>query len=195
MRERARDFLVRRVFDHKNHVDNANHSIHSNHSNPANQHSNDDHSAENAAALETRVFNWCIRHATDALHIVPSWSNPHFKQVYTQKILSMQINLCNPRNPDLWTRLIKKQITYSWLVQAEPYDMFPQLWTPIMQEVALKRLRKESSLNVDNAPDGAFQCHRCKSKKTQYYQLQTRSADEPMTTFVTCLQCSRRWKC
>ena len=27
-----------------------------------------------------------------------------------------------------------------------------------------------------------------------YIQLQTRSADEPMTTFVLCLECGNRWK-
>ena len=31
--------------------------------------------------------------------------------------------------------------------------------------------------------------------KCTYYQLQTRSADEPMTTFVTCINCGNRWKC
>ena len=42
--------------------------------------------------------------------------------------------------------------------------------------------------------EGVFKCGRCKSKKTTYYQMQTRSADEPMTTFVTCLECEKRWK-
>lgn len=31
-------------------------------------------------------------------------------------------------------------------------------------------------------------------RKTTYYQMQTRSADEPMTTFVTCVNCGNRWK-
>ena len=44
--------------------------------------------------------------------------------------------------------------------------------------------------NTDN-----FTCYRCKSKRCSYYQLQTRSADEPMTTFVTCIDCGNRWKC
>ena len=38
-------------------------------------------------------------------------------------------------------------------------------------------------------------CSGCKKKsKCDYYQMQTRSADEPMTTFMTCLECDRRWK-
>ena len=36
---------------------------------------------------------------------------------------------------------------------------------------------------------------KCKGNKCRYYQMQTRSADEPMTTFVTCLSCANRWKC
>jgi len=42
---------------------------------------------------------------------------------------------------------------------------------------------------------GIFECGRCKSYKTTYFQLQTRSADEPMTTFVTCVNCNKKWKC
>ena len=39
-----------------------------------------------------------------------------------------------------------------------------------------------------------FKCGKCKQRKCTYFQLQTRSADEPMTTFVTCVNCNNRWK-
>ena len=39
-----------------------------------------------------------------------------------------------------------------------------------------------------------FECKRCKSRETAYYEVQTRSADEPMTIFITCLNCGNRWK-
>ena len=42
--------------------------------------------------------------------------------------------------------------------------------------------------------EGMFECGRCKSRNTDYYQKQTRSADEPMTTFVTCKNCQKKWK-
>jgi len=44
------------------------------------------------------------------------------------------------------------------------------------------------------ASTDAFKCGKCKQRKCTYYQLQTRSADEPMTTFVTCVECGNRWK-
>ena len=45
------------------------------------------------------------------------------------------------------------------------------------------------------ASTDTFTCRICKSKECTYYQMQTRSADEPMTTFVTCINCNNRWKC
>ena len=58
-----------------------------------------------------------------------------------------------------------------------------------------KQLRKEYMNNEKKNQDGFFKCGRCKSMKTTYYQMQTRSADEPMTVFVSCLNCERNWKC
>ena len=39
-----------------------------------------------------------------------------------------------------------------------------------------------------------LQCGKCKKKNCTYNQIQTRSADEPMTTFVLCNECGNRWK-
>lgn len=33
----------------------------------------------------------------------------------------------------------------------------------------------------------------CNSKRVFYYQIQTRSSDEPMTTFATCCSCGSNW--
>ncbi|CAG2108907.1 unnamed protein product [Medioppia subpectinata] len=37
-------------------------------------------------------------------------------------------------------------------------------------------------------------CPKCDHKRAYFMQLQTRSADEPMTTFYRCCSCSHRWK-
>ena len=60
-------------------------------------------------------------------------------------------------------------------------------------------LQRQNLLNAHSAVDNQaetdqFRCGKCKQRKCKYYQLQTRSADEPMTTFVTCLNCNHRWK-
>jgi DNA-directed RNA polymerase subunit M/transcription elongation factor TFIIS len=62
----------------------------------------------------------------------------------------------------------------------------------------MKRREREAAIEKTKAQEqdyeGAFKCGKCKSKKTDYYQMQTRSADEPMTTYVTCKNCGHRWK-
>ena len=68
-----------------------------------------------------------------------------------------------------------------------------------------KLLAEENRLNKENMKDAqvpmaeksisdALQCGRCKQKKVSYSQAQTRSADEPMTTFCECTVCGNRWK-
>jgi DNA-directed RNA polymerase subunit M/transcription elongation factor TFIIS len=42
---------------------------------------------------------------------------------------------------------------------------------------------------------GLFKCNRCKSTQTSSTQFQTRSSDEPMTVFVHCNNCDKRWRC
>jgi DNA-directed RNA polymerase subunit M/transcription elongation factor TFIIS len=53
---------------------------------------------------------------------------------------------------------------------------------------------REQDTQQEEVADGIFECRKCGSKKTTYYSLQTRSADEPMTNFITCVKCNHRWK-
>jgi len=61
------------------------------------------------------------------------------------------------------------------------------------------KFRQKESVNLNNQVqglkliEGAFTCNKCKCSKCYYYQYQTRSADEPATTYVTCSNCGHRW--
>lgn len=59
---------------------------------------------------------------------------------------------------------------------------------------ALKDSLLSAQVAKATADTEIFQCSRCKERKCTYYQLQTRSCDEPMTTFVTCTVCGNRWR-
>jgi len=50
-----------------------------------------------------------------------------------------------------------------------------------------RRLEEKNIFNAKgaapkNATTNEFQCGKCKQRKVSYYQMQTRSADEPMTS-------------
>jgi len=61
----------------------------------------------------------------------------------------------------------------------------------------IERKIKRDNLKFTNtikASTDMFTCNKCKSKQCTYYEMQTRSADEPTTVFVTCLNCGKNWK-
>lgn len=122
------------------------------------------------------------------------WSNPRLKYRYTNKVLGIAFNLSHPKNPRLQQRLKDGEITPKHLMNMTPIDMWPEEWAPVLERVARRQMRKERPLEAATAADGVFQCRACKSRKTQYTQLQTRSADEPMTTFILCCNCGKRWR-
>nr|CAD7263750.1 unnamed protein product [Timema shepardi] len=47
---------------------------------------------------------------------------------------------------------------------------------------------------VQGTSTDLLKCGKCKKRNCTYNQIQTRSADEPMTTFVMCNECGNRWK-
>ena len=47
---------------------------------------------------------------------------------------------------------------------------------------------------AEEMEDSLIQCGKCKQFKVDYFQKQTRGADEPMTVFCHCLNCGARWR-
>jgi transcription elongation factor S-II len=70
--------------------------------------------------------------------------------------------------------------------------LYPEHWKQLLDE----KFKREKMMYEDKeeAMTDQFKCGRCKSRKCTYYELQTRSADEGMTTFITCINCGNRWK-
>jgi len=70
-------------------------------------------------------------------------------------------------------------------------ELYPEFYS----QIKLKQQKNEiKHIPIEEQPDGLIKCRKCKSMKTVYTQAQTRSADEPMTTFVTCLNCDGHFK-
>jgi DNA-directed RNA polymerase subunit M/transcription elongation factor TFIIS len=59
------------------------------------------------------------------------------------------------------------------------------------------RFRQEEQddfiVNPFEVAEGVLKCGKCGHSRTFSYTKQTRSADEPMTTFATCMTCKHKW--
>jgi DNA-directed RNA polymerase subunit M/transcription elongation factor TFIIS len=122
-----------------------------------------------------------------------TFENPKFGESYKHKFLEIRRNL--QRNSNLGERLKNKTLKTQQLLSMKPWVAVPDgVHAKMRTERIHKELRKEFLAREAQNQTGFFRCGRCKSYKTSYYQLQTRSADEPMTTFVSCLNCNNNFK-
>ena len=146
-----------------------------------------------AKNIEKSIFNWTIKSAR-LQNTQPAWENKFFKEQYKRKYLSLLFNFTNPKN-NICERIHRGEVKTKDIASLSPDALHPSgLYAASIREQEIVRLRKELMADKDNNYKGMFKCGKCKSDKTTYYQLQTRSADEPMTTFVTCMNCNKKWK-
>lgn len=139
--------------------------------------------------LEKGIFNYALKEA-NTRKVIKKWDNHYFVQIYIDKLRSVFMNL----TPALLEQLKNGEITESHKIAFMSHqELIPEKWE-VMIQAKIKRDKFKFETNVEAATD-TFKCRKCHSNKCTYYQMQTRSADEPMTTFVTCIDCGCRWKC
>lgn len=115
------------------------------------------------------------------------WNNSFKRQVYKTRVLFV---LKAVREYDLIGKMRRREIWDTSAMTAEEVD--PDGWRVKLakqQREADELKRLANAKWTGEKQDGVFTCRKCKSKKTVYREVQTRSADEPMTIFITCEDC------
>ena len=149
---------------------------------------------ELATDIEKGVFNKTIEKATKK-NVPRKWDDQIFLGIYKVNLVRVYSNINSDsyiKNDRLFKRLIDGEFAGYELANMNHQQSFPERWKVLLDEKS-KRDRYLFEINKEQATD-QYQCGRCHKRECTYYQLQTRSADEPMTTFVTCLNCGKRWK-
>lgn len=142
-----------------------------------------------AINLEKGIYNWSIKEAINK-KIVKKWDNPFFIRIYIDHLRSIYINLI--KNKKLIETIVNNDILSQDIAFMNHQEMMPDKWESLLKAKHIRDINKfEQKLE---ASTDTFTCRKCKTKNCNYYQMQTRSADEPMTTFVTCLDCGTRWR-
>lgn len=130
--------------------------------------------------VEKAILDRCIRDA-QKWFIDIDWDTPAFLELYRSRAMSLYE-----------CRHLLETMSPEEFADASEVDRRPERWTELLKTVAERDKARYSRKTTANTE---MYCSGCKKKtKCDYYQMQTRSADEPMTTFVTCLECDKRWK-
>ena len=163
---------------------------------------------------EISTLNWAVQTARKNDQD-PSWENPRFRKMYKSKVSCLTAELRRPNHAvalnmavegdtvrvkldlvnQLAYRLKTKELDVKKLAKYPAEVLWPEgPYAQAMIKSRKKELEREKAKTLDDDYVGMFKCGKCKSNKTTFYLLQTRSADEPMTAYITCLGCGRKWK-
>ena len=144
--------------------------------------------------IEKGIYNYTIEKAENN-HITKKWDNKIFKQIYIDKVRSIYTNLDKNsyvKNDRLLKRLEEKEFKAREVAFMKPQRICPESWKQLIDDKY-----KRDKILYEAKPEAMtdqFKCGRCKKRECSYFEMQTRSADEPMTIFVTCINCGKRWK-
>lgn len=144
--------------------------------------------------LEKSIFNFAIRDAKEK-KIVRKWDNNLFVLIYLNKCRNIMMNIQpnkHVQNNNLLKKIKSGEVNTKELGLMNPREIHPARWKTLVDAKIKRDNHHDNSLA---AATDEFKCFKCMQRRCTYYQLQTRSADEPMTTFVTCLVCGNNWKC
>ncbi|XP_044524658.1 transcription elongation factor A protein 3 [Gracilinanus agilis] len=113
---------------------------------------------------------------------------------YRNRVRSRISNLKDPRNPNLRRNVLCGAISTSLIARMTAEEMASDELKELRNAMTLEAIREHQMAKTGGTTTDLFQCNKCKKKNCTYNQVQTRSADEPMTTFVLCNECGNRWK-
>lgn len=113
---------------------------------------------------------------------------------YKNRVRSRISNLKDPKNPGLRRNVLAGSIDLGRIASMSAEEMASDELKQLRNVLTQEAIREHQMAKTGGTTTDLLQCGKCKKKNCTYNQVQTRSADEPMTTFVLCNECGNRWK-
>jgi transcription elongation factor S-II len=125
---------------------------------------------------------------------LPEAQSSSSSSVYKEKMRSLYQNLKSKSNPKLRTRILNGDIAPQKFVVMSHDEMKSRQQKEMDSKIAKENMNNAMVAQEEKSVSTSLECGKCHQKKVSYSQAQTRSADEPMTTFCECMNCGNRWK-
>ena len=146
--------------------------------------------------IKTKLFNYFEEDTLDrileglnefTLNYIDTNECPFLiNEIFTNK--SNEIIECMETSDYLGDMISQGYILPEELCYMKPHELYPEKYKNIIEKKAYEhKQRKNKGSNI-------FSCKKCKQSNCDVTQKQTRSADEPATTFVKCLECGFSFK-
>ncbi|KAK6325996.1 hypothetical protein J4Q44_G00016400 [Coregonus suidteri] len=137
-------------------------------------------------------------HILLTLHVVlkyfTNWEMGATDMKYKNRVRSRISNLKDPKNPGLRRNVLAGGIELRRFAIMSAEEMASDELKQLRNNLTKEAIREHQLSKTSGTISDLFQCSKCSKKNCTYNQMQTRSADEPMTTFVLCNECGNRWK-
>ncbi len=143
--------------------------------------------------IEQSVYDYTIKKAEEK-GIPQTINDKSFKRIYVNKCTTLLRNMDTTsyvQNKEFIEEIKNHSFDLSKIANLSPQEIHKEHWK--------KYIDKQSATDefIYNRHVGVrtdtYTCSKCKKNDCSYYQLQVRCNDEPMTTFVNCLNCGNRW--
>ena len=148
---------------------------------------------EKCEKIEKSIYNFCIEQCK-IKNIEPNIENNYFLRMYVNKLISLYNNLDKDsyiKNSSFYNKVMDNTIQIEKIAFLSPQEINPEHWKKYID----KQNAQDEFLYSRTAGTKTkeYKCGRCKQRDCTYYQLQVRCSDEPMTTFINCLNCGNSW--
>ena len=143
--------------------------------------------------IEDSIYNYTKEQA-EIKGINESINDIFFKRIYVNKVITLYNNLDKNsyvKNNNFLIRLENNEFDVKDIAFLTPQEIHKDHWKKYLdRQSANDEFLYSRTAGIRTSE---YKCGRCKEKNCTYYQLQVRCSDEPMTTFINCLNCGNRW--
>lgn len=143
--------------------------------------------------IEKSIYSYTIKKA-EQFGIDQNIDDKYFKRIYVNKVITLYNNLDEEsyvKNTGFLKRLLNKEFDVTEIAFLTPQDINTDHWKKYLdRQNANDEFLYSRTIGTKT---NEYKCGRCKEWNCSYYLLQVRSSDEPMTTFINCLNCGNKW--